>query len=127
MNSYEENIERKVAFYVRDNSQGPLHNWNQWSKELLERDKNWILVGSYNDTGVSGANAYNRPSFMKMIDDAKNKKFDLIVVQSVTRFARKAEDLISYTALLKDFGVEVYFIDENIWTNKDSNKLLWPR
>lgn len=42
-----------------------------------------------------------RPSFMKMLRDAREKKFDLIVTREVSRFARNTVDTLVTTRELK--------------------------
>ena len=64
----------------------------------------------------SGTSAEKRPEFMRMIEDAKKQKFDLILTREVSRFARNTVDIIQYTRMLKEHGVEVYFINDGIKT-----------
>ena len=53
---------------------------------------------------------------MKMIRDAKAHKFNMIITREVSRFARNTVDTLQYTRMLKEFGVEVFFINDNIKT-----------
>ena len=64
----------------------------------------------YEDEGISGRSINNRPGFMKMLTDAKKRKFDLIVTREVSRFARNTVDALVVTRELKTYGVEVYSI-----------------
>ena len=58
-----------------------------------------------------------------MIQDAKQKKFDLIVTREVCRFARNTVDTLVVTRELKNYGVEVYFVEDNIWTMDGDGEL----
>lgn len=58
-----------------------------------------------------------------MIQDAKQKKFDLIVTREVCRFARNTVDTLVVTRELKNYGVEVYFVVDNIWTMDGDGEL----
>ena len=58
---------------------------------------------------------------MRMIEDAKAGKFDLIVIREVSRFARNTVDKLQETRKLKNIGVEVYFVEDNIWTFNDQD------
>ncbi len=51
-------------------------------------------------------------------------KLDLIVTKSVSRFARNTVDSLTTIRQLKDYGVEVYFEKENIWTFDGKGELL---
>ena len=48
----------------------------------------WTFVGEYVDNGISGTSVKARVQFNKMIEDAENGMFDLIVTKAVSRFAR---------------------------------------
>ena len=56
-----------------------LENQMEWYNELLKRHENWTLTGSYIDKGITGTLAKKRTHFLKMIKDAENGGFDLIV------------------------------------------------
>ena len=51
---------------------------------------------------------------MEMLEDAKHHKFDLIVTREVCRFARNTVDTLVITRQLKEMGIEVYFVEDNI-------------
>ena len=53
---------------------------------------------------------------MKMIFDAKNDKFDLILTKEISRFSRNTLDSIKYTRELLENGVAVFFLNDNINT-----------
>ena len=53
---------------------------------------------------------------MRMIKDAKLKKFDLIITKDVSRFARDLEDSIHYIRELKSSGVGVFFENQALNT-----------
>ena len=50
------------------------------------------------------------------MEDARAGKFDLIVTREVCRFARNTVDTLVATRELKNINVEVYFVEDNIWT-----------
>lgn len=58
-----------------------------------------------------------------MIEDAKQGGFDLIVTREVCRFARNTVDILVMTRELKNYGVEVYFVEDNIWTMDGDGEL----
>lgn len=60
---------------------------------------------------------------MEMIADAKSRQFDLIVTREVCRFARNTVDTLVVTRELKEYGVEVYFVEDNIWTMDGDGEL----
>ncbi len=112
---------RRVAIYARVSTEheaqlSALENQLDWYKPILEARPNWTLVDRYVDEGVTGTSAEKRPEFMRMVEDAKFRKFDLILTREVSRFARNTVDTLQYTRNLRRMGVEVFFINDNIKT-----------
>lgn len=119
---------REVAIYGRVSTQheaqvNALENQMQWYEDQVCQHKNWTVVDRYIDEGITGTSAKKRPNFMRMIEDAKKHKFDLIVTREVCRFARNTVDTLVITRELKNFGVEVYFVSDNIWTMDNDGEL----
>lgn len=93
---------RRIAFYGRVSTQheaqvDALGNQMQWYDDQLRYHPNWQVVDRYIDEGITGTSAKKRPSFMKMLSDAKCGKFDLIVTREVCRFARNTVDTLQLT------------------------------
>ena len=112
---------RSVAIYARVSTEheaqlSALENQMDWYKPILSARPEWTLVAQYVDEGITGTSAEKRPQFMKMIEDAKHKKFDMIITREVSRFARNTVDTLQFTRKLKEYGVEVFFINDNIKT-----------
>lgn len=79
-------------------------------------DSNYIFV----EQGISGKRAEKRPAFMEMIKTAKSKpkKFDVILVHKLDRFARNREDSIIYKSLLRrEYEINVISISEPLDPN----------
>lgn len=114
-------VKRRVAIYARVSTEHEaqlyaLENQVDWYNEVLARHSNWELTEQYIDRGITGTSAKKRPSFMRMIEDAANEQFDIVVTREVSRFARNTVDTLQYTRELKRNGIEVYFVEDNIWT-----------
>ena len=74
----------------------------------------WTFVGEYVDNGISGTSVKARVQFNKMIEDAENGKFDLIVTKAVSRFARNTLDSLMYSRKLLEVGVGIWFDTDGI-------------
>lgn len=83
-------------------------------KRKIQRNPEWEFIGLYSDEGISGTNLKKREGFKRMISDALEGKIDLILVKSISRFARNTIDFLGKVRQLKDHGVEVFFEKENI-------------
>src|SRR5574344_3110069 len=111
------NRPRNVVFYGRvstghEAQMSALENQMQWYDDIATRFPNWTVVDRYIDEGITGTQAKKRPSFMKMIEDSKTGKFDLIVTREVCRFARNTVDTLTNTRELRNKNIEVYFVDD---------------
>ena len=125
---FDRNRARKVAIYGRVSTEheaqlSALENQLQWYDDQVKYHPNWTVCERYIDEGITGTQAKKRPAFLKMIEDAKQGKFDLIVTREVCRFARNVVDTLVVTRELKGIGVEVFFIDDNIWTMDGDGEL----
>ena len=127
--SLDRNRPRNIAFYGRVSTEheaqlSALQNQMQWYDDQLKFHPNWNLVEKYIDEGITGTQAKKRPGFLRMIEDSKKGKFDLIVTREVCRFARNTVDTLVYTRELKSkYNIEVYFVDDNIWTMDGDGEL----
>lgn len=122
------NRERKAVFYGRVSTEheaqlAALENQMQWYDDQAKYHPNWTILNKYIDEGITGTQAKKRPAFMQMIEDAKQGDFDLIVTREVCRFARNTVDTLVMTRELKNYGVEVYFVEDNIWTMDGDGEL----
>ena len=73
----------------------------------------WIMAGIFADIRDSRS---KRPEFQKMLRKCRQKKIDLILVKSVSRFARNMADCLSIVRELRELGITVIFEKENIST-----------
>ena len=65
------------------------------------------------ELGVSGKSADKRPEFQKMIELAKSRKFESILIYHTNRFARNHEESILYKSMLKrDCNIDVISITQ---------------
>lgn len=118
---------RRVVFYGRvsthsDEQLSAFDNQMVWYKQLLAMHPEWTVVGVYEDAGVTGTSVRKRKGFQQMLDDGiKLHKYDLIVTRETKRFARNTVDALSYVRLLKQHGIEIYFVNDGIWTISDND------
>ena len=124
-------IKRDSVFYGRVSSRkeaqlSALQNQMEWYDNIEIRMSEKInVVGRYIDEGITGTAAKKRPEFLKMIEDAKAGEFKLIITREVARFARNTEEALKFVKELRAIGVEVYFVNDDIWTfNEDSDLRL---
>lgn len=119
---------RRVAIYGRVSTEheaqlAAFENQQAWYDNEIQRHPEWTVVERYYDEGITGTAARKRPSFMRMRRDAEQGRFDLVVTREVCRFARNTVDTLTVTRELRSLGVEVYFVQDNIWTMDGDGEL----
>ena len=92
--------------------------------EMIMMKPTWQMAGIYADEGITGTVAKKRPGFMKMIEDCRKGKIDMIVTKSVSRFSRNNLDCLMYVRELKQLGIPIIFEKEGINTIQVSSELL---
>lgn len=118
----------RVTFYARVSTDryeqlNSLENQVMYFKNFIKSQGNWTFIEGYIDEGISGTSTKKREEFLKMIDDAKKKKFDLILTKEISRFSRNTLDSIKYTQELLISGVGVHFLSDNINTFQPDSEL----
>jgi site-specific DNA recombinase len=77
--------------------------------------RDWEIFKIYKDAGYS-AGSLNRPALELLLRDAKENKFDIILVYKIDRFSRKLKDLIMVLEELKEKNVNFTSVTEQIDT-----------
>ncbi len=118
---YNTDRELRVAVYVRVSTGDPRQTSSyelqkNHYKDYVAQHKNWRLLDIYADEGISGTSLQHRDEFIRMINDCKDGKIDLILVKSISRFARNQVDFGNYVRNLKkrDPPIGVIFESEGI-------------
>ena len=111
----------KVASYCRvstdrDDQANSFESQQRYFKEYIDRQPDWELYQVYADEGITGTSTKKRAAFNRMIADARQGKFQLILTKEVSRFSRNILDTISYTRELKTLGIGVLFTNDGIST-----------
>lgn len=119
---------KKVCAYVRVSTdsleqEDSLENQTSYFTDYIQSNPGWAFAGIYSDQGISGFKE-KRPGFQKMIADAKAGKIDLVIVKSVSRFARNTATVLKYSRELKSIGVGIFFQLQNINTLSGAGELL---
>ena len=106
----------RYAAYVRISSEDQIGNYSIDAQTRAIQTwvlaQSGILVQVYSDEGHSGRTA-DRPAFKKLRQDARQRKFDAIIVHKFDRFARNRTDALAIKSLLRhDYGIKVFSVSE---------------
>ena len=120
----------KVVFYVRESSLNDpqidaLENQIQWCCDQLNKHPEWHLAHDiFIEKGKSGTNTEKRDIFNAMIAFADTGLCDLIVVREISRFGRNTLDVIDNVRKLKNVGIHVFFVHENLYTGSIDGEIM---
>lgn len=92
--------------------------------DKIMTNKEWTLAGIFADEGITGTSAKKRPEFLKMIRQCEQGKIDVVLVKSISRFARNTVDSLNYIRKLKELGIAVIFEKEGINTLEASSEVF---
>lgn len=103
-----------------------IENQTKYYSEKIGKTPNWTMYRIYSDEGKSGTSIRRRDAFKQMLQDAADRKFDMIICASVSRFARNISDSLDQVTLLKtqnpDHPVGVFFETEQLYTLDDDTE-----
>lgn len=120
---------KRVAAYCRvstdrEQQEHSFETQKQMYTDMIMMKPSWQMAGIYSDEGITGTAAKKRPGFMKMIEDCRKGKIDVIITKSVSRFSRNNLECLTYVRELKEKGIAVIFEKEGINTLQVSSELM---
>ena len=92
--------------------------------EKIGKNTEWQMAGIFADEGITGTQAKKRPEFLKMIRKCRERKIDVILTKSLSRFARNTVDSLKYIRDLKALGIAIIFEKENINTLETDTEMM---
>ena len=96
---------------------------NYYTDKIMT-NQDWTMAGIFADEGITGTSTRKRPEFLRMIRLCKQKKIDIILTKSISRFARNTVDCLNYIRALRELGIAVIFEKENINTLEADSEIL---
>lgn len=118
----------RVAAYCRvsaehEEQQNSLMNQIEFYTDYIRQNPYWHFVAVYYDTG-SGLRANHRPEYRQMPDDCDNRKIDIIIVKSLSRFWQDTVEALTKIRILKSMNIGVYIEVGGINTLTASNLII---
>ena len=110
---------KRVAAYCRvsPKQEEQLNSYEtqvRYYTDRINREPGWKLAGIYADKCITGTSLKQRDEFNKLIRQCKRGKVDMIIVKSISRFARNTLDCLKITRMLRELKVDVYFEEQNL-------------
>ena len=119
---------KKVAAYARvsNGKDAMLHSLGSqvsYYANLIQNHKGWAYAGVYVDEAVSGTND-KRENFLRLLEDCRQGKIDMIITKSISRFSRNTTTLLSAVRELKTIGVDVFFEEQKLHSISSDGELM---
>ena len=119
----------RVAAYYRvsteeEEQQSSYEAQCHYYTDKIMTNPDWTMAGIFADEGITGTSARKRPEFLRMIRLCRQKKIDLVLTKSISRFARNTVDCLDYVRALRTLGIAVIFEKENINTLESDSEML---
>ena len=119
----------RVAAYCRvsteeEEQQSSYEAQCHYYTDKIMTNPDWTMAGIFADEGITGTSARKRPEFLRMIRLCRQKKIDLVLTKSISRFARNTVDCLDYVRALRTLGIAVIFEKENINTLESDSEML---
>ncbi len=136
MNKHENALNKKVfrvGIYLRlsnedkdklnkDDASESIKNQRNMLTQYIEKHQEFELVQEYCDEDLSGAGTY-RPEFERLIRDCENKKLDIVLCKSQSRFSRDMEIVEKYiNNKFKEWNIRFIGLSDNADTFNSGNK-----
>ena len=122
---FERSLKMKVAVYCRISKDNLGQDIDRQIHEVREYCKrmDYEVVEEYLDEGFARTTR-NRPSLDKLIKDARQKKFKLVVSDELSRFAGTPKLLLDLLEELKVWNVNICSVKEGIDTSSVMGELV---
>ena len=114
----------KVATFSRTSTDNisqskSIENQEDVYKSWIEKN-NCVLYKNYIDEGISGTKGKYRVEWKELIQDGKEKKYDILLSKSYSRFGRNMVETLSAIKELREAGIRIIFIEDNLDSTKDT-------
>jgi len=117
---------RNVGIYCRVSSTHAeqltsLSNQVSHFTKMVMRRAGWWLTDIYIDI-KSAEMGNNRSEYERLLRDCRDKRLDLVITKSISRFGRDTIELLSTIRELRVLGIGVMFEQENLSTESADNE-----
>jgi DNA invertase Pin-like site-specific DNA recombinase len=117
---------KRVALYARVSTSNGHQDPEMQLRELREfvERRGWQITGEYVDRGVSGSKD-RRPALGQMMVAAQGRKFDVLLVWKLDRFARSPKHLVNALAEFEALGIAFVSLRDNLDLTTPAGRLMF--
>ena len=106
----------RVVIYARVSTSEQSSDSQLLDLRRYTRERGWQRYREYTDDGISGTKD-SRPALNELMNDARKRRFDTVLVWRFDRFARSTKHLILALEEFRNLGIDFVSFQENIDTS----------
>ena len=114
----------RVALYFRVSTADQSTALQKADLRRYAKARALTVFKEYSDDGVSGTKA-KRPALDQLMDDARKRQFDMVVVWRFDRFARSTKHLVTALEEFQHLKIDFVSYSENIDTSSPMGKAMF--
>ena len=95
---------KRVGIYARVSTSDQTVENQLLDLRRFAKEQGWVIAKEFSDCGISGAKS-SRPGLDKLMDAARKKRFDVLLVWRFDRFARSVKHLVLTLEELQGLGI----------------------
>jgi len=115
---------KTVAIYARVSSGHQKADMQVRELQSFVKRSGWKLYKEFVDEGYSGKDT-KRPEYIRMMEDAQRRRFNVLLVWKLDRLSRSTKDLLNTVEELDALGVDFISYENQIDTTTPSGKLFF--
>ncbi len=116
--------DKRVAVYARVSTKDQSVDMQMNDLERYTRERGFNMFEIYQDSGISGTKEY-RLALDELVNDARKKKFDVVLVWRFDRFARSTKHLVTALYEFRNLGIDFISYQENIDTSSPLGEAIF--
>jgi len=93
--------------------------------ENIAREYGFTVVERYIDNGISGSGMKNRTVILRLLDDAKKKKFNAVIAKSVSSLGRNTLQSLELAHQLESSSIRLILPEDGYDTNTSKSRLMF--
>jgi len=109
-------LNKRVAIYARVSTTDQSADSQLLDLRRYVSERGWNIYKEYVDEGISGTKD-SRPALNELMNDAKKRRLNVVLVWRFDRFARSTKHLILALEEFRNLGVDFVSYQENIDTS----------
>lgn len=115
---------KRVAIYARVSTKDQSIEMQMNDLDRFTREREYEVYKTYQDIGISGTKE-KRPELNMLMDDARKRKFDMVLVWRFDRFARSTRHLVDALYTFKNLNIDFVSYQENIDTSSPLGEAIF--